>query len=73
MDHLFFFKPFTQECGRVRRELGCTCTAAVGTASPMKQFRVALLPPGPKAEAGPKRLRDYFPKPKARTPQRGRR
>ncbi len=53
--------------------MGCVCTAAVGTASPMKQFRVALLPPAAQSDSGPKRLHDYFPKPKARIPQRGRR
>jgi len=51
------------------REMGCVCTPAAGSASPMRQFRVALLPPS----SPPKRLRDYFPKPKTGPPQRGRR
>ncbi|KAK9834850.1 hypothetical protein WJX81_003693 [Elliptochloris bilobata] len=62
------------ELATMYREMGCVCTAAVGTASPMRQFRVVLLPAAAAAgEQGPKRLRDYFPKPKAPTLQRGRR
>lgn len=49
--------------------MGCVCTAAAGTASPLRQFRVTVLPPSDP----PKRLRDYFPKPKAGAPARGRR
>ena len=44
-----------------RRELGCTCEKAAGdAASPMKQYKVTLLPASTKQP--PRTLADMFPK-----------
>lgn len=45
----------------LNREMGCVCEKAKGMESPLKQYRVMLLPPGSGAQP-PKKLADAFPK-----------